>query len=149
MKTHARTRARACTRTRTCAHAHAHTHTPNKKWFLHNANPVFFFFFISQLFHGENKLIFNVMMMRPVLNKTNTLSWVCVEIQRTNTCAITYFDNVYYSNRTMGKPTTLKYKISDNTNNQSRKNVKYLTTQTTRAEKYKISDNTNSQSRKI
>ena len=89
------------------------------------------------------KLIFNVMMMRPALNKTNTLSWVCVEMQHTNNCicAITYFDNVYYTNRdrfrTFGKPKTFKYKISYNTNNQSRKISKWHNVMTMSIEELK------------
>jgi len=37
---------------------------------LYNANSVNF-----QLYHGEDKLIFNEMMMRSTLYYTNTLSW--------------------------------------------------------------------------
>jgi hypothetical protein len=38
---------------------------------LFNANSA-----ICQLYHGENKLIFNEMMMRSALFYTNTLSWI-------------------------------------------------------------------------
>jgi hypothetical protein len=40
---------------------------------LFNANSA-----ILQLHHGENKLIFNEMMMRSALFKTNTLSWMFI-----------------------------------------------------------------------
>ena len=33
---------------------------------------------IFQLFHDENKLIFNEMMMRSTLHYTNMLSWICI-----------------------------------------------------------------------
>jgi len=38
-----------------------------------NANPAMF-----QLYHGENKIVFNEMMMRPALYYTNTLSWIFI-----------------------------------------------------------------------
>jgi hypothetical protein len=41
---------------------HTHNHVIVSKWLLFNANSVIF-----QLYHGENKLIFNEMMMRPAL----------------------------------------------------------------------------------
>ena len=41
------------------------------EWLLFNANSA-----ILQLYHGENKLIFNEMMMKSILYKTNTLSWI-------------------------------------------------------------------------
>ena len=41
------------------------------EWLLFNTNSTIF-----QLYHGENKLIFNEMMMRSTLYKTNTLSWI-------------------------------------------------------------------------
>ena len=40
---------------------------------LFNANSVIF-----QLYYGVNKLIFNEMMMRSILYKTNTLSWIFI-----------------------------------------------------------------------
>jgi hypothetical protein len=43
------------------------------EWLLVNANSAIF-----QLYHGENKLIFNEMMMRSALYKTNALSWICI-----------------------------------------------------------------------
>jgi hypothetical protein len=43
------------------------------KWLLFNANSAIF-----QLYHGEDRLIFNEMMMRSALYKTNTLSWICI-----------------------------------------------------------------------
>ena len=42
----------------------------SERW-LFNANSAIF-----QLYHGENKLIFNEMMMRSALYLTNTLSWI-------------------------------------------------------------------------
>ena len=41
------------------------------EWLLLNVNSA-----IVQLYHGENKLVFNKMMMRCALYWTNTLSWV-------------------------------------------------------------------------
>ena len=41
------------------------------EWFLLNVNSA-----ICQLYHGENKLIFNEMMMKSTLYQTNTLSWI-------------------------------------------------------------------------
>jgi hypothetical protein len=43
------------------------------EWLLINANSVIF-----QLYHGENKLIFNEMMIRSALYYTNTLSWIFI-----------------------------------------------------------------------
>jgi len=43
------------------------------EWLLFNANSAIF-----QLYHGENKLQFNEMMMRSTLYKTNTLSWIFI-----------------------------------------------------------------------
>jgi len=43
------------------------------QWLLFKANSTIF-----QLYHGENKLIFNEMMMRSTLYKTNTLSWIFI-----------------------------------------------------------------------
>jgi hypothetical protein len=43
------------------------------EWLLFNANSAIF-----QLYHGENKLIFNEMMMRSALYQTNTLSWIFI-----------------------------------------------------------------------
>jgi hypothetical protein len=40
---------------------------------LFNANSAIF-----QLDHGENKLIFNEMMMRSALFRTNMLSWILI-----------------------------------------------------------------------
>jgi hypothetical protein len=41
------------------------------EWVLFNANSAIF-----QLYHGENKLIFNEMMMRSAVYWNNTLSWI-------------------------------------------------------------------------
>jgi hypothetical protein len=49
------------------------------EWLLFNANSVIF-----QLYHGENKLIFNEMTMRSALYKTNTLSWICTVLAHWN-----------------------------------------------------------------
>jgi hypothetical protein len=46
---------------------------------LLNANPV-----ICQLYHDENKLIFNEMMMRFALYHTNTLSWIFIVLSHWN-----------------------------------------------------------------
>ena len=43
------------------------------EWLLFNATSAIF-----QLYHGENKLIFNEMMMRSALYYTNTLSWIFI-----------------------------------------------------------------------
>jgi hypothetical protein len=42
---------------------------------LFNANSAFF---QLPVYHGENKLIFNEMMMSSALYKTNTLSWIFI-----------------------------------------------------------------------
>jgi hypothetical protein len=39
---------------------------------------------IFQLYHDENKLIFNEMMMMSTLYKTNTLSWICIVLAHWN-----------------------------------------------------------------
>ena len=39
---------------------------------------------IFQLYHGENKLIFNEVMMRSALYKTNTLSWIVMALAHWN-----------------------------------------------------------------
>ena len=44
-----------------------------RKWLLFNARSAIF-----KLYHGENKLIFNEMMMRSALYYTNTLSWIFI-----------------------------------------------------------------------
>ena len=49
------------------------------EWLLFNANPAIF---CSQLYHGENKLIFIEMMMRSALYKTNTPSWIFIVLAR-------------------------------------------------------------------
>ena len=41
------------------------------EWLLFNAKSAIF-----QLYHGENNLIFNEIMMRSDLYKTNTISWI-------------------------------------------------------------------------
>ena len=46
---------------------------------LLNANSAIF-----QLFHGENKLIFNEMMMRSALYSTNALSWIFIVLSHWN-----------------------------------------------------------------
>jgi hypothetical protein len=43
------------------------------EWLLLSGNSAIF-----QVYHGENKLIFNEMMMRSALYKTNTRSWIFV-----------------------------------------------------------------------
>jgi hypothetical protein len=43
------------------------------EWLLFNANSAIF-----QLYHGENKLIFNEIMMRSALFYSNTLSWIFI-----------------------------------------------------------------------
>jgi hypothetical protein len=43
------------------------------EWLLFSANSAFF-----QLYHGENKLIFNEMMMTSALYQTNTLNWIFI-----------------------------------------------------------------------
>jgi hypothetical protein len=49
------------------------------EWLLFNANPAIF-----QLYHGENKLIFNEMMMRSGLSNTNTLSSIFIVLAHQN-----------------------------------------------------------------
>ena len=49
------------------------------EWLLFNANSGIF-----QLYHGENKLIFNEMMMRAALFYTNTLSWIFIVLAHWN-----------------------------------------------------------------
>jgi len=44
-----------------------------------NANSAIF-----QLCHGENKLFFNEMMMRPALYQTNTRSWILIVLAHWN-----------------------------------------------------------------
>jgi hypothetical protein len=46
---------------------------------LFNANTAIF-----QLYHGEKTLIFNDLMMRSVLYKTNTLSWILIMLAHWN-----------------------------------------------------------------
>jgi hypothetical protein len=48
-------------------------------WLLFNANSAIF-----QLYHGENKWIFNEMMMSSALYKTNTLSWIFIGLAHWN-----------------------------------------------------------------
>ena len=49
------------------------------EWLLLNANSAIF-----QLYHGENKLIFNEMMMRFALYQINTLSWIFIVLAHWN-----------------------------------------------------------------
>ena len=49
------------------------------EWLLFNANSL-----ILQLYHGENKLIFNEMMMRSALCLTNTLCWMFIVLAHWN-----------------------------------------------------------------
>ena len=49
------------------------------EWLLFNTNSA-----ISQLYHGENKLIFNKMMIRSTLYQTNTLSWILIVLVHWN-----------------------------------------------------------------
>ena len=51
------------------------------EWLLFNANSAIF-----QLYHGKNKLIFDEMMMRSALYKTNTLSWIFIVLAHWNKC---------------------------------------------------------------
>ena len=48
-------------------------------WLLFNANSAIF-----QLYHSENKLFFNEMIMRSALYETNTLSWFCIVLAHWN-----------------------------------------------------------------
>jgi hypothetical protein len=43
------------------------------RWLLFNANSALF-----QLYHGQNKLIFNEMMMRSAMYLTNTFGWIFI-----------------------------------------------------------------------
>jgi hypothetical protein len=52
-------------------HTHGLQNTSMSEWLLFNANSA-----IVKLYHGENKLIFNEMMMRSALYYTNTLSCI-------------------------------------------------------------------------
>ena len=49
------------------------------EWLLFYANSAIF-----QLYHGENKLIFNEMMMRSALYLTNTQTWIFIVLVRWN-----------------------------------------------------------------
>jgi hypothetical protein len=49
------------------------------EWFLFNANSAIF-----QLYHSENKLIFNEMMMSSALYYANTLSWIVIVLGHWN-----------------------------------------------------------------
>ena len=49
------------------------------EWLLFNANSVIF-----QLYYGENKLIFNEMMMTPALYQINMLSWIFIMLAHWN-----------------------------------------------------------------
>jgi hypothetical protein len=49
------------------------------EWLLFNANSAIF-----QLYHGENKLIINEMMMRSTLYYTNMLSWIFIVLANWN-----------------------------------------------------------------
>ena len=49
------------------------------EWLLFNANSANF-----QLYHGENNLIFNDMMMRSALFYANTLSWIFIVLAHWN-----------------------------------------------------------------
>jgi hypothetical protein len=49
------------------------------EWLLFNANSAIF-----QLFHGENKLIFNEMMIKSILYYTNMLSWIFIMLAHWN-----------------------------------------------------------------
>jgi hypothetical protein len=48
-------------------------------WLLFNANSAIF-----QLYHSENKLIFNEMIMKSALYETNTLSWIFIVLVHWN-----------------------------------------------------------------
>jgi hypothetical protein len=50
------------------------------EWLLFSGNSAIF-----QVYHGENKLIFNEMMMRSTLYKTNTRSWIFVVLAQWST----------------------------------------------------------------
>jgi hypothetical protein len=49
------------------------------EWLLFNANSEIF-----QLYHGENKLIFNEIMMRSAFFQTNMLSWIFIVLAHWN-----------------------------------------------------------------
>ena len=49
------------------------------EWLMFNANSA-----ILQLYHGENKLIFNEMMTRSALYKTNMPSWIYIVLAHWN-----------------------------------------------------------------
>ena len=49
------------------------------EWLLFNVSSAIF-----QLYYGENKLIFNEMMMRSALFQTNTLSWIFIVLAHWN-----------------------------------------------------------------
>ena len=53
------------------------------EWLLFNANSAIF-----QLYHGENKLIINEMMIRFVLYFTNKLSWIFIVLDHRNSLRI-------------------------------------------------------------
>jgi hypothetical protein len=54
---------------------------------------------ICQLYHGENKLIFNEMMMRSALYETNTLSWMFIVLAHWNSPLVDmsfHLDTLYW-----------------------------------------------------
>ena len=55
------------------------TYVTLSDWLLFNANSAIF-----QLYHSENKLIFNKMMMRSALYSTNMLSWIFIVLAHWN-----------------------------------------------------------------
>jgi hypothetical protein len=63
---------------------------------------------IFQLYHGENKLVFNEMMMRSTLFKTNTLSWIFIVLAQWNNSQRVdmsfHSDTIHYSD---SEPTSL------------------------------------------
>ena len=66
----------------TCySHTKSHNSWTSKvsEWLLFNANSVIF-----QLYYGENKLIFNEMMMTPALYQINMLSWIFIVLAHWN-----------------------------------------------------------------
>jgi hypothetical protein len=54
-------------------------HGTVSEWLLFNANSAIF-----QLYHDENKVIVNEIMMRSALHQTNTLSWTFIVLAHWN-----------------------------------------------------------------
>jgi hypothetical protein len=69
------------------------------EWLLFSVNSAMF-----QLYHVENKFIFNPMMMRSALYKTNTLSWIFKVLSHWNNSPSCPPTRTHYSN---SEPTSL------------------------------------------